>query len=392
MNKFPARCLSSSVGPVTGERGTGCGKNRWRPGDLQIHCIHTGCGESLFLIFPDSTTMLLDCGDAAPRNNPADDIVPAFPDASRSPGEWVAEYVMGVNPAEDPSWVDWLVVSHYHSDHVGWLSGTDSGHPNGLAAAARTLHFRRAVDRGRPGTEARAPEPLVAELALLERLYDDLGQRDGLVRERLEVGLRDQIRPIHGDVPGFTIFNLCANGLVADERTGEVKDFCDGKTGYSENAMSLGFIIRHGDFSLYTAGDFSGHVRDASTGAEADLEEMLAPVVPPVTAAKINHHGHYSMPSALVTALRPMVWFGSTWTLRHFVPPVMERLADRSLYPGERMICPPFLPAAHVDEARDSGAEWLRDVPPSAFDGGHVVLTVPQGGKTFDVEYRYYRR
>ena len=39
----------------------------WKKGEFQIHFIHTGVGESQFLIFPDGTTMLLDCpgNDAA---------------------------------------------------------------------------------------------------------------------------------------------------------------------------------------------------------------------------------------------------------------------------------------------------------------------------------------
>lgn len=363
---------------------------RWRPGELQIHSIHTGCGEALFFIFPDATTMLLDCGDASPRNNPNDDVVPPFPDASRSPAEWIARYVRDVNPAPDPSWVDWLVISHYHTDHVGGRRGAKAKRPSGLAAASRTLHFRHAICRGRPGRDAPAPDGKGdGSFQLLERCRRRLAKRDGLTVERLEVGRRDQIRPLHGEVRDFSIFNLCANGVVADERTGHVEDLCAGMAGYSENAMSLGFIIRYGAFSLYTAGDFSGHVRDAAgEGVEKDLEELLAPFVPPVSAAKINHHGHYTMPAALVAALRPKVWLGSTWTLRHFVPPVMERLADRSLYPGERLICAPQLPTPHVAEARANGAAWLRDVPTAALKGGHVVLTVPPGGRTFDISYR----
>ncbi len=362
----------------------------WKPGVLQIHAIHTGRGEALFFIFPDATTMLLDCGDVSPRNNPNDDIVPPFPDASRSPGEWIARYVLDANPAPDPSWVDWLIISHYHSDHVGGRRGISAKRPAGLAATSRTLHFRHALDRGRPGRDAPRPEADGdGSLALWERCCRRLAKRDGLATERFEVGRRDQIRLLHDGAKDFSIFNLCANGLVADERTGRVTDICGGLSGYSENAMSLGMIIRYGAFSLYTAGDFSGRVRDKA-GAEVDLEERLAPFVPPVTAAMVNHHGHFTMPAALVAALRPRVWFGSVWTLRQFVPPVMERLADRSLYPGDRTICPPFIPRDRIAEARASGAAWLRDVPPEILvsrTGGHIVLTVPPGGRTFNVVY-----
>ena len=35
----------------------------WAKGHFQIHFIYTGVAEAMFLIFPDGTTMLLDCGD-----------------------------------------------------------------------------------------------------------------------------------------------------------------------------------------------------------------------------------------------------------------------------------------------------------------------------------------
>ena len=44
--------------PCVGERYPG-----WRQGELDIHFIQTGTGEQTFFIFPDGTTMLLDCGD-----------------------------------------------------------------------------------------------------------------------------------------------------------------------------------------------------------------------------------------------------------------------------------------------------------------------------------------
>ena len=35
----------------------------WKEGHFQAHFIYTGVGESIFMIFPDGTSMLLDCGD-----------------------------------------------------------------------------------------------------------------------------------------------------------------------------------------------------------------------------------------------------------------------------------------------------------------------------------------
>ncbi len=39
----------------------------WRSGEFQAHFIHTGVAESVFFVFPDSTTMLLDTVNEAAK-------------------------------------------------------------------------------------------------------------------------------------------------------------------------------------------------------------------------------------------------------------------------------------------------------------------------------------
>ena len=52
-----------------------------RDGELDIHFIHTGVGEQTFFVFPDGTTMLLDCGDTHHAKYMKD--VPPRPDGTR---------------------------------------------------------------------------------------------------------------------------------------------------------------------------------------------------------------------------------------------------------------------------------------------------------------------
>ena len=50
---------------ATGGCASLCGAERypgWKLGEMDIHFIHTGQSDSTFFIFPDGTTMLLDCG------------------------------------------------------------------------------------------------------------------------------------------------------------------------------------------------------------------------------------------------------------------------------------------------------------------------------------------
>ncbi|MDD4193617.1 MAG: MBL fold metallo-hydrolase, partial [Mangrovibacterium sp.] len=87
----------------------------WEKGEFDIHHIYTGRGESNFLIFPDATSMLIDAGDWDPKDY--DKMCELLPDSSRRSGEWIARYIRRVNPFKNH--VDYLVVSHFHNDHIG---------------------------------------------------------------------------------------------------------------------------------------------------------------------------------------------------------------------------------------------------------------------------------
>jgi hypothetical protein len=89
------------------------------------------------------------------------------------------------------------------------------------------------------------------------------------------------------------------------------------------------------------------------------------------------------MPAPLVSALRPKVWVTCVWDQLHDVAPVMERLASRSLYPGDRVLCPCIFPAER--RAEDAGSPWLDDIAPACFDGAHVMLDVTPGGKRYSI-------
>jgi hypothetical protein len=107
----------------------------------------------------------------------------------------------------------------------------------------------------------------------------------------------------------------------------------------SENAMSMGHIFRYGAFSFFTAGDFSHYLKN-DDGTVCAIEDVLSEAVGKVQVAKVNHHGHWSMPKKLVGALQARVWLACVWDQLHILSPVAEVLADRSIYPGKRMICP----------------------------------------------------
>lgn len=392
--------LSGTLG-ATGGRSGGGKPAPWRPGELKIHVISTGVGECQFFVFPDGTTLLLDCGDHAALTR-KELSVPVVPDPSCMAGEWAARYVLRVNPNRDK--VDYIEPSHWHHDHTGsalwqtrsggWGAGIPGCFRSGFALAAEFLRFSKAIDRGYPDYSDPMPVPAgdLTPLGHMKRLYAALGKRDGLTVEKIRVGADDQIVPLKHRVEGFSVFNLCANGRIA-MKDGSIRDiyrelFRDGKTPeyLNENGLSIGHIIRYGKFSYFTAGDFSDS-RKMDDGSILIAEDVLAEAIGHVNAAKLNHHGHHSMPPSLVKALCPQIWTACVWDQLHTVPETLSQICDESLYPAGA--APTVIPSVFPEPrlTREKSAPYFRFIDPACFGSGcHVVITVPENAEKYRVE------
>ena len=380
--------VTASIASEVGTRWSG-----WRPGHFQFHSIYTGVGESSFLIYPDGTTMLLDCGDHDAINRGAL-AVPVLPNGERRAGEWIARYVQRVNPAKTE--VDYMVLSHFHADHSGCMAhhaGIRDGVPlSGFGHAAEWLTFRRAVDRGYP--DYADPFPFrsgerLGSKELMERVYGVLKKRDGLTVEAARLGAADQYPPLRNPsfCKDFGIRNVAVNGKVA-LADGTVRNVLAGYPRerwhhiLGENGLSICHLITYGKFRLLTTGDFS-ETLPTRDGTGHRIEDDLADAVPRVDVAKIPHHGHRSMSAKLAAKLSPRVWLSGVWDQLHNTADTMERI-DRA-YDGERLYCPGIFPAERRWQDRD--ARWMRDIAPECYTGAHVVVDVPRGGEEYLVAF-----
>ena len=377
----------------------------WHPGEYQVHFIHTGVAESIFHIFPDGTTMLLDCGDH-PALTRLEYAVPVMPNPGRLAGDWVARYIKRVLPQNcftkgDYQVVDYMMLSHFHDDHSGsssWVSADrerrdrrlPNCHRSGFVMAAEQLAFGKAIDRGWPDYDDPRPGYIESNSGQhMLRLYKALQERDGLQVEKFRLGAKDQIVPVHdaASVKGFEVTNITANGKILC-KDGSIKDlyadYLKGNPPINENGMSLGIIVRYGDFSIYMAGDFSDLINDEHGRRTVQTEDLLAPELPRVNIAKINHHGHESMPAKIVRALAPEAWVACVWDQLHTLDHVMQRLSDRSLYPGDRIHFPTVFPRERYAAAAEKG--YFTDIAPETLGlGAHVIVTVPPGGKSYRI-------
>ena len=365
---------------------------KWSPGHFQIHTIYTGVAESQFLLFPDGTSLLIDCGDH-PACNFGKHCVPILPDQTRHSGEWIARYVLRANP--NGRNVDYMLLTHHHADHGGCVSFHAGKAPNGkyflsgFGQAAEFLTFGTAIDRAWP--DFADPMPLLPNGVVdnMRPLYEELARRGTSVEKfRLEKG-SDQIRPRHGKVAGFAVEPLCSNGriLLPD---GTVHDplkeyFAEvNPKSFNENAMSIGMNFRFGKFAYYTAGDMQGFARMPDKRL-IDLESDMAKAVGRVEVAKMNHHGHESMPKALVSALQAKVYTAGVWEQRHLTKGTMARLSDLSLYGDDLkpIFVPGILPSHRLEE--DAGSPWIAMSEPTCANGVHVVVDVQPDGAAYTV-------
>ena len=371
----------------------------WKPGEFQVHFIYTGVGESMFLIFPDATTMLLDCGDhsALTRMELA---LPVLPNPRRLAGDWVARYVTRVNP--NGADVDYMMTSHWHTDHVGspyWQSARPlkkGQKPTGLVRsgfglAVETLHFKKAIDRGWPDYDdpvSRYNNEERLSLELMKQVYSFLAKRDGLTVEKFRLGASDQIVPLRNpsSVNGFTVRNIAANGRLAlpDGTINDVMKHPDGSPMkcYNENLLSLGNVFCYGKFRFFTAGDFSGP-GDLASPVRFYPERLIGKAAGRVDVAKVNHHGCHAMPVELVRDLQARVYVACVWDQLHVTDNTMARMSDTSLYPGERTIFPGVMAAER--RAAEGDRPWMRNVPEAVYEGSHIVLSVPPGGETYRI-------
>src|SRR5690625_4621360 len=144
---------------VTATAQTGDPLPRWSEGHLDIHHISTGRGDAAFLILPDGTTLLIDAGDNSMRDH-----LERFqlmmmdhkPDNSRQPAEWIARYIQRRLSGRREPRIDYALITHFHSDHMGGLypgvksSSRGSWKISGITEIAEHLHIGKLLDRGWP--------------------------------------------------------------------------------------------------------------------------------------------------------------------------------------------------------------------------------------------------
>lgn len=361
----------------------------WQPGDLDIHFIYTGRGESNFMIMPDGTTMLIDAGDWDPKTYPM--MCEAMPDTTRRSGEWISRYLKRVSP--DKENIDYLMVSHFHDDHMGNVTvdapKTEGRNPDyklcGIARVGEDFKFGNAIDRGYP--DYNYPREIADPHTDNYRAFIDWQKQNyGLKQEKFIPGAVNQIALLHNPDKyegQFSIRNIAANGEVACGGDSTIRCYDlnpQNLESTNENTRSIAIRVDYGPFSFYTGGDVAGRLLDAE-GNKFCVDSVVAAACGEVDVCKTNHHGYLdSMTKGFLDNIRARQYVMAVWDWQHTQPSVLSRIVETRTHDAEPLIFYGNIPDTLQ---RAYGAEpWFQNICP---EYGHIVVRVSDGGNTYQI-------
>ena len=359
----------------------------WQRGQLDIHHISTGRGDSTLIVAPDGTTIMIDAG-AMYAHGPFN--LDLKPNDTRRPGEWIARYAARRLLAAKSSALDYLVVTHIHPDHIGdvnpSLPRASAGdyQLTGVSDVAAQLPVGVLLDRGAP--DYANVDIRTAPFAQNYIRFVQARLAAGGRVERLRAGVHNQIRLVKaaGAFPTFDVRNIAVNGDVWTGRSAQFRQLFPSRTALKpedlpdENAYSAALRLTYGKFAYFAAGDLTSNTLDGDLPWR-DVESRAAEVAGPVDVAVAAHHGLSDSTGAdVVRALRPRVWLIDAWHVSHPSITTLERLFSQRLYSGQRDVFATGLSAANglVNE------RLTRRLSSSA---GHVVIRVAPGGGSYRV-------
>lgn len=267
----------------------------WQEGYFDIHHISTGKGECQFLVFPDGTTMVIDCGDMTGQGRGWAHSR-ALPGNALSPAKWAARYIDTFSPK--PGELDYVVVSHFHDDHMGHKSasfeGPDGYRLCGITELAEYEKFGTLVDRGYPTYDFPSVEKVEKQCTMMKdyKKFVALKVRSGMRAERFKTGTHKQFRT-HSGKWDFDVWNVASN-LKVTAGGRKVKDMHtkgDDPLRFDENMFSSVMLFRYGAFKYYSGGDLPGGNLPALK-FDRDFESLVAPVVGRCNVVKADHHGY----------------------------------------------------------------------------------------------------
>ena len=376
----------SSCCPQNAELGDPLPK--WKPGYFDVHQISTGRGNAALMVLPDATTMMVDMGDLGDVSKKKKEIMPVMPNASKTAAQWAAKYISRVLDEIGRDKVDYALITHFDTDHVGaWYMKDGELTKSGFAEIEDMIHIEKLVDRGHTYPDADALKVRAGNLVTHHLEYLEYRKSKGLKYEKFLVGSSEQFRLLNSPekYPDFKIQNIYASGQLwtgngletIDLVPGEGEEKLANEKKMNENRNSCTINISYGDFDYHNGGDIQG-VKPNAPNQWLDIERKVGEFIKEVDVAVANHHSFSdAMFAPFLEITNPQVCIIPVWDYYHPQPRPLSNMLRAGVSDKERDI----YSAGLVESNRTRLAEDGAKIHPS----GHIVLRVYKSGKEFQV-------
>lgn len=365
----------------------------WTKGTMDIHHISTGRGSAIFFILPDGTRLLADAGDLGdPSRWTHKEIMPAVPNDSKRPAEWIARYIEHFSkPLNKELYLDYAMITHFDNDHYGHLDHTAitvEGKPykfTGMTHLANLVPIRTMIDRGYPNYD------YPTSAAFRKRNGKGFANYEKFIKEREQQGLKNEQFAVGSDkqlvlksaaerYPSFRIQNIAGNGKIWTGNGNEIRPVIGADTpkgaALNENSSSCVFRLEYGNFSYYLGGDIGGTYSKKKKNYWIDVQTPVSKVIGTVDVAVADHHGYRdSMNDNLLKALNANAIVLPIWDLYHPHPNAMKRIINN----GVTEVFPAGMTEENLAKLTEKGlADPIRPA-------GHIVVRVMKGGKKYQI-------
>jgi hypothetical protein len=304
----------------------------WTPGHLDIHHIDTGVGNATFILGPDGTTILIDCG--ATRGGPPASTA-LRPDNSRSAGAWVARYILRHAAAAGRKQLDYMIATHVHPDHVGSPLDGDPRTPEGyvltgLSEVDALVPAQVVIDRGFPDY---APLPLIqAPFASNHLAWLMARAKAGQRVEHVRVGSNTQLRARQAGA--FDLRFVGGNGRVWTGQADTSRDLFPPRARWTteaspeENHMSIALVLAYRGFRYFAGGDLTADTHEGAV-PWLDVETPITRAAGRLDVASADHHGYFDACwPGFTQALDARAYVIQGWHATHPDPASLQRMLD----------------------------------------------------------------
>lgn len=306
---------------------------------LDIHYVDVEGGAATLIVTPAGESILVDAGWPGFEGRDAKRIQRAMQQA-------------GIKA------IDHLIATHYHVDHYG-----------GVPELAKLVPVRRFYDHG--------PMPSLAEDKNFAEMYATYREAAKNQTTTLKPGDAIQLKQVKG-LPKLSLLVVAAHGQVTARRDKSLNPECAGAQlkdeDKSDNARSVAFVLRYGDFDFFDAGDLTWNVE----------QQLVCPsnAVGVVDLYQVTHHGmNTSNNAALVKSLKPTVAIMNNGPRKGGHPDTVKTLRElpslRALYQVHRNV------ASSADE--NAPAEFIANLDAESDAAHGIKVTVDTAALTFSV-------